>query len=267
MNKIYLSTGAFINRVNNRNWHLLTQYHDKIDCDGFEFMIYEAHLEKFDEIVKEYLSENINIPVVHALKNIGDNISDPDCLRQGMDLMKLCCEKAAMLGAKKIVVHCWGIPLSDKYFSILIDRIGLLKEVADGYGLDFLPENSFCVHGSPYDHFVTLSEKYPDLGFIVDTRCAQFHSELETFVTSPLLTEGKIRHFHLNDYDGGYKDWNAMYPIPQPGEGRIDWDLFFNALRGRYDGSFTLEAPSALPDGIDDVTFNKSIAFIKSKLL
>lgn len=266
MNKIYLSTGAFVNRVNNRNWHLLTKYHDRIDCDGFELMIYESFLDCYEEMIREYSGEKINIPVVHAIKNIGDNLSDPDCLMQATDLMKSCCEIATRLGAEKIVVHCWGIPLSDKYFQMITERIGIMKEIAEKYNLDFLPENSFCVHGSPYEHFVALSEIYPDIGFIIDTRCAQFHSELETFVTSSLLDEGRIHHFHLNDYDGGYKDWNAMYPIPQPGDGKIDWDFFFNSVKGKYDGSFTLEAPSALPDGIDDAVFNKSIDFIRGKL-
>jgi len=266
MNKIYLSTGAFIGRVNGRNWHLLTENHELFDCDGFEFMIFESFVEILDEIIKEYTSEGINIPAVHALKTIGDKMSDKNGFESAKDGVKISCEAAVRLGAEKLIVHCWGKPDSDADFPMLCDRIGEIWEIAKGYGLDLLPENSFCVYGSPLEHFKALKRMYPDIGFIMDTRCAEFHGETEGFGQSGLLSSG-IRHIHVNDYLGGYKDWDAMYPIPQPRKGRIDWDKFFGYVRSApYGGSFTLEAPSMLENGVDADTLNDSMSFIRKSL-
>lgn len=267
MEGLYLSTGTFIGRVNGRNWHLLTRYHECFHCDGFEFMIYEVFQPEIKAIVKEYTSEGIPIPVVHSMKTIGDFMSDPNGFSTAKDMVRFNCETAAALGAKKIVVHCWGKPLSDTYFEMICERIGLLRETADSYGLELLPENSFCIHGSPFAHFESLSRQYREIGFILDTRCAEFHGELELFGNSDLLRAGRIRHIHINDYKGGYKDWDAMYPIPQPGDGQIRWDMFFASLKkASYEGSVTLEAPSMSADGVDSETLNRSLDFIRTSL-
>ena len=104
------------------------------------------------------------------------------------------------------------------------------------------------------------------MGFIMDTRCAEFHGEMEGFGRSGLFSSG-IRHIHINDYKGGYKDWDAMYPIPQPRKGQIDWDGFFKYIKdSSYDGSFTLEAPSMQEQGVDAKTLNESMRFIRRSL-
>ena len=127
-------------------------------------------------------------------------------------------------------------------------------------------ENCFCVCESPLAHLEALAGRYPRLGVILDTRPAAFHAELDAVYASPLW-QGPVRHLHINDYAGGYKQWDAMNPIPQPGQGRIDWPAFFAALRrNRYAGSITLEAPSMRPEGVDAETLNQGLDFIRKGL-
>jgi sugar phosphate isomerase/epimerase len=106
------------------------------------------------------------------------------------------------------------------------------------------------------------------MGFIIDTRPAQFHRELDRICMSGLFESKNIQHIHINDYKGGYMDWNAMYPIYQPGEGDVDFDMFFDYLKkAGYDDSLTLEATSMLSDGVNTEILNKSLNFIKNKLI
>ncbi len=268
---VYLSTGAFVGRINNRNWHLPTEYAGRLRCDGFEFMIFPDFVELLPEIVREYRAAQLRIPVVHAEKHLGDLVSDPSpaAFAEAQELLRRDCAAAAELfpeGRPKVVAHCWGIPDSDAHFPLIAERIGRLCALADSLGTELLPENSFCRFGSPKSHFEALAALYPELHFIVDTRCAAFHAELSAFTRSGVFRT-RVRHLHINDYSGGYKDWSAMYPIRQPRLGRIDWDGFFADLRAiPYAHSVTLEAPSMLPQGVDTATLNESLDYIRMKL-
>ncbi len=265
---VYLSTGAFVGRVNNRNWHLPMEYADRLACDGFEFMIFPSFVEILPEIVREYKAAGLYIPVVHAEKHLGDLVSDQSdaAMREAEETVSRDCDDAAQLfptGRPKVVAHCWGIPDSDGFFDRTAERIGRLWEIADSCGVELLPENSFCRYGSPKCHFEALAAMYPKLRFIVDTRCAAFHGELYRFIASDVFRD-RVVHIHINDYAGAYKDWNAMYPIPQPLKGRIDWERFFGGLQAiPYAHSITLEAPSMLPEGVDFPTLNSSLEFIR----
>ena len=42
MYRILCSTGALIGRSNNHDIILLNDYHDKIECDDFEFLMYDT---------------------------------------------------------------------------------------------------------------------------------------------------------------------------------------------------------------------------------
>lgn len=42
MSKILCSTGALIGRPNNRDYTLLKTFSPQLQCDGFEFMMYES---------------------------------------------------------------------------------------------------------------------------------------------------------------------------------------------------------------------------------
>lgn len=268
MNEIYLSTGAFTGRTNGRDPHLLTRFHRLLDCDGFEFMLMSSFDSVMSELIAEYRAEGIRIPILHARKELGDHLSTPEeaAFRTAKDLFRQNCEVACALGATRLVVHGWGVPDSDSYPEMLYTRIPKLDEIARSYGLQAVIENCVCTHGSPLHHIEELHAAAPDLTFTVDTRCSEFHGELPATMASPLW-DSVIRHVHINDYIGGIKDWDARYPIYQPGKGQIDWELFFGGLAAHnYTGSITLEASAMLPDRVDCETLNEGLGYIRTHL-
>lgn len=269
MNKLYCSTGAFTGRVNGRNHRFVIEYGGGLDCDGFEVMLMSDWMDELDSIAAEYKKSRLACPVIHAEKRIGNWVSD--CSGSKDKLLKQIwtadCRFGKMVGAEKIVCHIWGIPDSDAHMDRISDCCGNLMKIAENYELDMVSENCFCINGSPLQHFIELTKRYPAMGITLDTRPAQFHNELSAFMDSDLFENENIRHIHINDYAGGYKDWNAMYPIPQPGKGNIDFKDFFKKLkRNSYKDSITLEAPSMLPDKIDTDTLNRSLNWIRDQM-
>ncbi|MGI5899003.1 MAG: sugar phosphate isomerase/epimerase family protein [Christensenellales bacterium] len=266
--EILLSTGAFTGRINGRNHRLAIEYMNRLECDGFELMIFEDWLEKLDEIIAEYIRSGIRIKAVHSVKSIGDAVSDPDeenwlkCRR----LYAENCRAAQRLGADKLVAHIWGRPHSDRYFDIIARRCGWMKETAEAFSLDFLPENCVCL-SSPIENFERLAALIPGLGVTIDTRPAQFHRELERTTDSPVF-KNNVRHIHINDFSGGYMQWDALYPIPALGSGQVNFPIFFAALRKMgYNQTITLESPRMRPDGVDYQGLNEGLAFIRQSIL
>lgn len=75
MNEILCSTGALIGRPNNRNFRLLEGLAGRLDCDGFEFMMYDTWYGQTEEITDYLCRIRLHIPVVHCEKSIGEAIS------------------------------------------------------------------------------------------------------------------------------------------------------------------------------------------------
>lgn len=120
-------------------------------------------------------------------------------------------------------------------------------------------ENVVCNRESPMKHLCQLAKAYPEIRFVWDTKMAAFHQEEALLYQQEyawLWQQNHIRHYHLNDYGGGYMDWGstigrAVLPI---GAGHVDFDAFFQYIhRTGYDGSFTVEATAFDADGSVDV--------------
>ncbi len=265
-NEIYLSTGCFTGRINGRDPHLLSRYFDKINCDGFELMIYDDFYPNMDDIAKEYVSLGIRIPVLHMNKRIGDlcSTSGQSAFDEALALTKRDLDTAAALGAEKCVLHPWGIPDSDSHPEMIYERILILLDLGKKYGIEILPENCVCMHRTPLENLRQMLSG-GDLRVCMDTRAAAFHGQVEE--TLKELLPGRIGHFHIIDFAGTPGDWEARKTIPQPGEGDIDWKSFFALLKAaRYRGSLTMESSHMLPDGVACDVFNRSIEFIREDL-
>ncbi|MBE6936547.1 MAG: sugar phosphate isomerase/epimerase [Ruminococcaceae bacterium] len=267
--ELYCSTGVFLGRMNGGNYHLLTEYGHRLHCDGFEYMMFPMWYGKEAEMVRELVGSGLRFPVFHADKSVGDDISSlpDDAFSACVDKWQRNLETAAGLGAGKVVTHIWGIPDSDKYAARLYERVLRLREIAAGYGLDMLGENCCCTERSPLPHFRELQRMEPGLGFTIDTRPAQFHQELEDLCAEDALWQGAVRHLHLSDYHGGLKDWKALYPIPAPGRGDVDYPRFFAHLKKvQYQGSASLESPCMNPDRLDWETINTYLDYLREGL-
>lgn len=261
---LYLSTGTFTGRINGRNPELLFKAAEAFQTDGFELMVFEELYGKLPDILLRYRAAGIPIPVIHADKTVGDYMSLPEGEEKAKELFLKNLEIASLVGAKRLVTHCWGMPPSDEHTEMIYRRVGMLKEMAEEKGMTLLCENCVCANHSPLYHVKNLLALYPDLEFTVDTRCSEFHAELKDTMEDESIWEN-VTHLHINDYKGGYKEWAARYPIPQPPEGQIDWPYFFASLKKRgYRGSATLEAPAMLEMGLNVPVLQKGLDFVKT---
>lgn len=255
--EILCSTGALIGKPNNRDYHLLKELSERLSCDGFEFMMYQSWYEERDEIVKYLQEAGLHIPVMHCEKAIGEGLSkgtEAD-LADSFRRFEINCEMAEALGVKKLVCHLWDGLTSDRNFGSNLEAYGRLLEMAERHGVMILVENVVCNMENPMKHWCELAGRYPDIRFVFDTKMAAFHEE-ENLLYQPeyewLWREGHIRHYHVNDYDGGYMEWGKLKAL-SIGAGHVDFDKFFDFVRKTgYDEAFTVEATAFDREGVVD---------------
>ncbi|MGN0142601.1 MAG: sugar phosphate isomerase/epimerase family protein [Roseburia sp.] len=258
MSKVLCSTGALIGRPNGRDHKLLKKLSSQLSCDGFEFMMYDSWYEKAEEVVVDLKEMQLNIPVMHCEKHIGEAISRnaDGSMEEAFRHFALNCEIAVQLGAEKLVVHLWDGLTSDQNFHNNLVAYQELYSIASDYNIDLLVENVVCNREDPMKHWCELAERYPKIHFVFDTKMAAFHQQLELLYQEKyrwLWEEDHIRHYHVNDYAGGYLDWSRLKTLPI-GAGHVDFERFFSFLQKiGYDGTMTVEATAFQADGSVDV--------------
>lgn len=143
------------------------------------------------------------------------------------------------------MIHLWDGMISDQNFANQLCAYKELEGIAKKYGIDILVENVVCNKEDPMTHWCELAREYPEIHFIFDTKMAAFHEQLPLLYEKEqewLWAEGHIRHLHINDYGGGYKDWARLKTLPV-GDGHIDFEEFFQFIKQKnYKGDFTVEA-------------------------
>lgn len=272
MNKILCSTGALIGRPNNRDYTLIKEFAPKLNCDGFEFMMYSTWYDQVDKLVKELKQSEINFPVMHCEKHIGEDLgrNEDGHFQIAKDKFKINCEIAKEIGAEKMVMHLWDGQYSDATIENNIEGFGKVNNIAKEYGIELLVENVVCNQKNPMKHWKSLLKRYPDIKFIFDTKMAAFHFQLEEIYKDRNLWNSHIKHLHINDYAGGYMDWSSLVgkKVLPIGEGNIDFNKFFQFInKTQYKGDYTVEATAFSNDGnIDFDMLNNCFKFIKNKL-
>ena len=252
--QILCSTGAIIGRPNGRNYRLMETVAPQLDCDGFEFILYNNWYDQVDEITSYLKSLRLNIPVMHCEKTLAEHITrgGEEELKEAFRLFRINCDMAVHLNAKKMVMHLWNGVISDSKFENNLAAYEKLNKISTDFGLDLLIENVVC-HLDPMSHWLELHDRYPDIHFIFDTKMAQFHRQLEQIYQPEfewLWKENHIRHYHVNDYDGEYMDWNNLKVLPI-GKGNIDFDRFFAFIdKIGYRDTFTFEATGFDKQGV-----------------
>lgn len=250
MNRILCSTGSLITRANGRNHRLLPGFARQLECDGFEFLIYESFYGNLDKITAELDAEGLSFPSVHCDKKIGELIAEEN--DRAFELFDINCKAAHTLGAEILVLHLWNGLISDSNFGANAKAFRRLADIAEKYSLTLTVENVVCNVGSPVSHFYELKEMYPEIAFTFDTKMAEFHGEMAR-VFDCELWENNIRHLHINDYGGKVMEWENLRTL-HLGDGHVDFDRFFEFVkRMNYRGDFTVEANSVNPDGSVDI--------------
>lgn len=75
MNKLLCSTGALITGRNNRNHMLLAMAGQELTCEGYEFMMYQAWYEKWEQVAADVAAMDVSVVTFHVDKGIGELIS------------------------------------------------------------------------------------------------------------------------------------------------------------------------------------------------
>lgn len=268
-NQILCSTGALIGRPNGRDYHLLEKLVPELKFDGLEFMFYSDWYDDTESLTEYLTSLKLPIPVLHVQKTIGEVVSEGDS-----DLAKkrfeINAKVASKIGAKKMVLHLWNGKISDSKFERSMAAYQEFKDIADSFDIDLLIENVLCNVKTPMTRWIELRERYPDIHFIFDTKMAKFHDEYKLLFEpeySWLYEEGHIKHYHVNDYGGGYMDWDNLRVLPV-GAGNIDFDPFFKHIKDTgYEGTMTVEATAVRSDGtVDTKMLNNCYDEIKRRL-
>ena len=259
--RVLCSTGALIGRPNGRNHRLLADFAPQLVCDGFEFMIYDTWYPKLDEVVSDVANMGLCIPTLHCEKGIGELLA-AGREDEASEAFRLNCEAAKRLGAKLLVLHLWNGIVSDSNIAANFTGYRRLKPIADEYSLTLTVENVVCNHADPMTHLRELIEL--DAVFTFDTKMAAFHGQLmELFEPLNRGVLGRVRHLHINDYGGGYMDW-ANLRTQHIGEGKIDFEAFFEKLPEDYSGDLTVESTAFLKDGTVDLgKLNEDLARVK----
>jgi len=270
MSEILCSTGALL--PYGGDYKLLEELSGKLQCDGFEFMMDEPYYDNIDALT-EYLKKlNLYIPVVHCEKSIGESISKGGIseLADAFYKFEINCELAKNIGARKMVFHLWDGRTSDSNFQNNLKYYSKLDQISRQFGIDLLVENVVCNVEDPLKHFCELREHYPDIHFIFDTKMAAFHKQLELLYATEyswLWKEEHVHHYHVNDYGGGYLDWDHLRSLPI-GKGKIDFNRFFEFIRKiGYDDTFTVESTAVNDKGeVDVAMLNQQFNFIRTNI-
>lgn len=268
MKKIFCSTGAVTGRPNGRDFRLLKQCKEQLECDGYELLMYDDWRMKIDELREFLLEIALPFPIFHIEKDVGNLISrnGEGDVERAYEIFDINCALASEIGSKKLVLHLWGGLDSDRDFPHSMESYKVLREIADSYKLLLTVENVVCNRQDPMSRLIELARAYPDICFTYDTKMAEFHNQNDLlYCDENRWIFPNIAHMHINDYAGGYMDWSNLKTL-HIGEGHVDFNKLSAFLKEMdYKGDFTIEATSFDQSGMLDLdALNRSISKLKA---
>ncbi len=251
---LYVSNGAYLTRLNGRNFRLIPEVAPRLRADGGEFLMYESWDGEIDTIRRLLRESALSFPVTHADKITGDILAERG--RSGeADALKAFrrdLDTALVLGSKKMVCHLWNGPCSDRSFDETLPIYAKMHNMAKDEGIVLTMENVTCVSNLALDHLAAATELIPDVRFTYDTKMAFLHGENALLATDKyrfLLEKGYITHLHLNDSSLNMPMAGRL-PIMHIGDGEVDFAAFFRLLKEcNFAGTATVESTSLFPDG------------------
>ncbi len=266
--RVLCSTGALIGRPNGRNPRLLGELAKKLQGDGVEFMMYSTWYDTVEEITDYVNTLGLTIPVYHCQKTLGEDVTRGD-FAEAYRKMSVNAKQAHDIGADRMVFHLWNGEISDCCFENNLKAYGDLRAIASDHGVDLLVENVVCNVEDPLLHWRQIADRYENPHFIFDTKMAAFHGQIEAFCEGEYAwawKEGLVRHYHINDYAGGYKDWTALKTLPI-GAGKVDFEAFLSFVKSTgYDDTFTLESTAFDKTGaVDTDMLNRQVAYLREQ--
>lgn len=270
---VYASTGAFVTRKNNRDYHLIERVAPELSADGIEFMMYTSWDSIAIPLAKELRRTGVNFPVMHMDKRIGEVLAEGDdgYMAEAARMFQRDVDMACVIGAETLVLHLWSGPRSDARFDIALEAYAVFAELAEARGLKLTIENVICMSGLALNRLRELRDKFPNIRFTYDTKMAQFRGENELIRLKEwdwLFRDKHAAHLHANDCDGSVQSGRQALAVLHYGEGNVDFDSFFEYVRGTgFSGSATVESTSCLEDGtVETDKLNRSLESVRAGL-
>jgi sugar phosphate isomerase/epimerase len=211
-------------------------------------MFYPQWHGHLDAIGSDLLATGLRYPVLHAEKDISKGLPSLDKSEVGaaLEMLDTNCRFAHGVGAGAIVLHLWGLPESDIYIERNIAALPGCLDIAESHNVILAIETVPCSNADPLTHIRCALQSDPRCAVALDTEFLEMHNQLGAALEADWLwRDNRVVHIHIKDYDGqaSYPDGRRRYL--HPGEGRIDFNHFFHALRDRnYPGTISLEAPA-----------------------
>ena len=246
---ILLSSGCIHNKKTGCNIQLLRECMMRLPISGIELMIMRRWYDDLSRINEELLKLDIPIPIVHIEKSVGEKLSrgDNDAAIQAFERNTTI---ARSVNAKKVVLHLWHGPGSDRNLQNNILQLSKLRTIAINAGVELLVENIPCENVDEIGLLIEISTQYPEQEFVFDTKNAAFCDNIHENKLQYLFSETLISHIHLNDYCGEPRKWENVRNYKLPGDGDIDFNMIFRKLNSNsYQGQFTIEAPITNHEG------------------
>lgn len=250
MSEIFCSTGTFIGRPNGRDYRLIPTLAPQFDVGGFELMLYSDWYESLPQITDFLKDSGLSFPILHAEKGIGHLLSIGEDVEAKQNFRKNC-TVAEKLGCRKMVLHLWNGPSLDERIDRNLVATKELCLIAESHGVELTVENVVAKQGSPLLYLSRLYDICPSVHFTFDTKMAAFNAELDAIYTPEyawMWKEKAISHLHINDYAGGYMDWQNLRTM-HIGRGALDIRRFLDFIKVNYNGTITLECLTLMPDG------------------
>lgn len=269
---VYASTGAFVTRKNNRNYRLIGPVGEQMLIDGFEFLMFDSWNDEIKDIRSYLKSTGHLFPVVHMDKAIGEILSEKgeDGFEESLRLFERDLETAIAIGSKTLVLHLWNGRHSDAHFEESLPIASRFNALSKSAGITLAIENVIPKTELSVDRLLSMSRFDETLHFTYDTKMAHLKNENPLLANEkylPLLTGGKITHFHMNDSDPNLY-YDGRLQVLHMGEGTVDFDAIFALLsKTAYKGTITVESTSVERDGTPQIDkMNKTLVSVREKI-
>lgn len=265
--RIFCSTGAFTRSSDPRSHEVILRYGRDLMVDGLEIIFYPCWYHEPERIASALVASQLSFPVLHIEKSIGDCFSSSDRSEreQGIQRFEQNCAFARQLGAELVVLHLWGMPLSDQNFEHNLQKLAPCLDLAARYELTLAVETIPCQRADPLSNVRRALEYDPRARVALDTEFLAWHKQLEAvFTASWLWQTAMVRHVHIKDYDHVHSATGERRYL-HPGEGQIDFQRFVRQLKAAgFAGALSLEARAIDHEGrVDVARIQKSLQFMR----
>lgn len=254
MKKILCSTGSLLGRPNGRDFTLLPGLARQLCCDGFELMFYDTWYSREDALYQVAKTMDKPIFTFHADKSLCNKLMENSSTAPALEQFRINCQLCSALNVKTMILHLWDGRMSDEQIRSMFEIYPQLNIIAQQYGICLTIENIVTSQNSSLYYCQRLLAAHPSVVFTYDTKMAAFHEEEQAlFLPENSAFSKRIHHLHLNDYAGGYKDWQQFKTL-HIGDGHVDFSSLFSFLNTLpYQGFYTTEATSFDQTGLINV--------------